>query len=225
MAKSVADLLSSLESGFKELDTYLADKSYVGGYTPTTDDVTVFEAVAKHLAQGPDDKSVNAHRWFKHIASFSESERSAFAAPSAKPAAKAEESSAKEAPAKEEADDDLDLFEDVDEEALAKQKADRAAAASAHHNLPVQKSNIVLDVKPWDDETDLVKMEELVRGVKLDGLTWGPSKLVDVAFGIKKLQISCVVEDEKVSTEDLEDAITAFSDHVQSMDIAAFVRV
>jgi translation elongation factor EF-1beta len=33
------------------------------------------------------------------------------------------------------------------------------------------------------------------------------------------------VEDEKVSTEDLEDAITAFSDHVQSMDIAAFVRV
>ena len=31
-----------------------------------------------------------------------------------------------------------------------------------------------------------------------------------VGYGIKKLQISCVVEDDKVSTDDLEEAITAF---------------
>lgn len=40
------------------------------------------------------------------------------------------------------------------------------------------------------------------------------AKLVDVAFGIKKLQISCVVEDEKVGTDFLEEAITDFEDHV-----------
>ena len=46
--------------------------------------------------------------------------------------------------------------------------------------------------------TDLEELERLVRGVETDGLKWGASKLVPVAYGIKKLQISCVVEDEKV---------------------------
>ena len=37
---------------------------------------------------------------------------------------------------------------------------------------------------------------------------------MDVAYGIKKLQISCVVEDEKVSVDFLEESITAFEDYV-----------
>lgn len=62
----------------------------------------------------------------------------------------------------------------------------------------IAKSNIILDVKPWDDETDMKKMEELVRSIETDGLLWGASKLVPLAYGIKKLQITCVVEDDKV---------------------------
>lgn len=41
------------------------------------------------------------------------------------------------------------------------------------------------------------------------------AKLVPLAYGIKKLQISCVVEDDKVSTDDLEEQITAFEDYVR----------
>ncbi|CAB4007033.1 Elongation factor 1-delta, partial, partial [Paramuricea clavata] len=89
----------------------------------------------------------------------------------------------------------------------------------------VAKSNILLDVKPWDDETDMVEMERLVRTIQKDGLVWGASKLVPLAFGIKKLQISCVVEDDKISTDDLEEEIVKFEDFVQSMDIAAFNKV
>ena len=44
-------------------------------------------------------------------------------------------------------------------------------------------------------------------------------------YGIKKLQITCVVEDDKVSTDDLEDQITGFDDYVQSMDIVAFNKI
>merc|ERR1712233_268120 len=87
------------------------------------------------------------------------------------------------------------------------------------------KSNIILDIKPWDDETPLSKMEESVRSVEMDGLLWGTSKFVAVGYGIKKLQITCVVEDDKVSTDDLEDKITAFEDYVQSMDIVAFNKI
>jgi elongation factor 1-beta len=28
-------------------------------------------------------------------------------------------------------------------------------------------------VKPWDDETDMQKLEEAVRSVKMEGLLWG----------------------------------------------------
>lgn len=37
----------------------------------------------------------------------------------------------------------------------------------------VAKSNIILDVKPWDDETNMKEVEELVRSIIMDGLLWG----------------------------------------------------
>lgn len=30
-----------------------------------------------------------------------------------------------------------------------------------------------MDVKPWDDETDMKKLEEAVRSVEIPGLLWG----------------------------------------------------
>lgn len=51
------------------------------------------------------------------------------------------------------------------------------------------------------------------------------AKLVPLAYGIHKLQISCVVEDEKVSVDWLQEQIEAVEDFVQSVDIAAFNKV
>lgn len=62
------------------------------------------------------------------------------------------------------------------------------------------------------------KLEECVRSVQADGLLWGASKLVPVGYGIKKLQISCVVEDDKVGTDLLEEEITKFEDFVSSAE-------
>ncbi len=38
---------------------------------------------------------------------------------------------------------------------------------------PGGKSSVLLDVKPWDDETDMKKLEECVRSVSMPGLFWG----------------------------------------------------
>lgn len=38
-----------------------------------------------------------------------------------------------------------------------------------------------------------------------------------MAYGVKKLQISCVVEDDKVGTDFLEEKITEFEDFVRRM--------
>uniref|UniRef100_A0A3P8WU09 Translation elongation factor EF1B beta/delta subunit guanine nucleotide exchange domain-containing protein n=1 Tax=Cynoglossus semilaevis TaxID=244447 RepID=A0A3P8WU09_CYNSE len=40
-----------------------------------------------------------------------------------------------------------------------------------------------------------------------------------------KLQITCVVEDDKVGTDLLEEEITKFEDFVQSVDVAAFNKI
>ncbi|KAJ1078928.1 hypothetical protein K5549_010379 [Capra hircus] len=82
---------------------------------------------------------------------------------------------------------------------------------SLAHHLPTCVMSCI-DVKPWDDETDMAKLEECVRSIQADGLVWGSSKLVLVGYGIKKLQRQCVVEDDKVGTDMLEEQITAFNE-------------
>uniref|UniRef100_A0A673MJ94 Elongation factor 1-delta-like n=1 Tax=Sinocyclocheilus rhinocerous TaxID=307959 RepID=A0A673MJ94_9TELE len=138
------------------------------------------------------------------------------------------------APAKQEEEDEdedyIDLFgsdEEVDEEAerLKEQRLQEYAAKKAKKPALIAKSSILLDIKPWDDETDMAKLEECVRSVQVDGLLWGASKLVPVGYGIKKLQINCVVEDDKVGTDFLEEEITKFEDYVQSVDVAAFNKI
>lgn len=80
---------------------------------------------------------------------------------------------------------------------------------------------MTLEVKPWDDETDMEALEKAVRSVEQDGLVWGSSKLVAVGYGIKKLQITLVIEDELVSLDELQEKLAGFDDYVQSTDVAA----
>ncbi|XP_030608219.1 eukaryotic translation elongation factor 1 delta a (guanine nucleotide exchange protein) isoform X2 [Archocentrus centrarchus] len=125
-------------------------------------------------------------------------------------------------------DDDIDLFgsdEDEEAERIKQERLEAYAAKKAKKPALIAKSSILLDVKPWDDETDMAKLEECVRSVQMDGLLWGASKLVPVGYGIKKLQINCVVEDDKVGTDILEEEITKFEDYVQSVDVAAFNKI
>uniref|UniRef100_A0A1L8EID5 Putative elongation factor 1-delta n=1 Tax=Haematobia irritans TaxID=7368 RepID=A0A1L8EID5_HAEIR len=142
-----------------------------------------------------------------------------------KPATAAKESK------KSDDDDGVDLFasdsEEESEEAARIREARLAAYAKKKEKNPalIAKSSLVLDIKPWDDETDLGQMEAEIRKIATDGLLWGASKLVPVAFGIKKLSISCVVEDEKVSIDWLTEEIEKHEDFVQSVDIAAFNKI
>lgn len=156
------------------------------------------------------------------------------AAPASKPAP-AQKAAPAPAPAAaaadDEDDDDVDLFgsEDEDEDKAAaelreKRLAEYAAKKSKKPAL-IAKSNVILDIKPWDDETDMKQMELEVRKITMDGLLLGASKLVPLAYGIHKLQLSCVIEDDKVSVDELQEKIEQIEDFVQSVDIAAFNKI
>lgn len=59
----------------------------------------------------------------------------------------------------------------------------------------------MFEVKPWEAGADLVGLFQKISKEEIDGLKWGEAyKLVPVAFGVKKLVLSCVVVDSKVRT-------------------------
>lgn len=209
-------------AGLKALNDFLADKSYMEGFTVSQADTAVFDAIPSC----PAPTLCHLRRWYTHIKSF-KGERSDL--PSAKGQFVLPDTTA--ASTNNASDDDIDLFGSEDEEEAAErarikeQRLAEYAAKKSKKPALVAKSSILLDVKPWDDETDMRKLEECVRGVSMDGLLWGQSKLVPVGYGIKKLQIGCVVEDDKVGTDLLEEAITAFEEYVQSVDVAAFNKI
>lgn len=215
-------------------------------YTPSKADLSVFDTLGKT----PAGNVPHVQRWYRHIASYSTQERSAWGGQAVTPAAKSAP-----APAGKflylyrygfeykfywfnftrfilaDDDDDVDLFgseEEEDDAEAARIREERVAAYSAKKSKKpalIAKSSVLLDVKPWDDETNMAKMEESVRTIVMDGLVWGAAKLVPVGYGINKLQIMCVIEDDKISTDELSEKIESFEDYVQSVDIAAFNKI
>uniref|UniRef100_A0A251RWM6 Putative translation elongation factor EF1B/ribosomal protein S6 n=1 Tax=Helianthus annuus TaxID=4232 RepID=A0A251RWM6_HELAN len=204
-----------------------------GEYQASKDDLTVHSAFTKP----PSPQYVNVSRWFNHIeallrisgvsaegsgvtvegsATFAEE---AIATP---PVAETK------AAADEDDDSDVDLFgEETEEEKKAAE--DRAAAVKASGKKKESgKSSVLMDIKPWDDETDMQKLEEAVRSVHMEGLLWGASKLVPVGYGIKKLQIMLTIVDDLVSVDTLiEERLTVepINEYVQSCDIVAFNKI
>ncbi|KAE8730914.1 Elongation factor 1-delta [Hibiscus syriacus] len=238
MAVTFNDLGSA--AGLKMLDDYLLSRSYISGYQASKDDITVYAA----LSGAPSSSYVNVSRWFNHIdallrISGASGEGSGVTVEGFAPAVAvatppAADSKAKHimhmqaAAAEEDDDDDVDLFgEETEEEKKAAEE--RAAAVKASGKKKESgKSSVLLDVKPWDDETDMKKLEEAVRGVQMEGLLWGASKLVPVGYGIKKLQIMLTIVDDLVSVDTLiEERLTVepINEYVQSCDIVAFNKI
>ncbi|BGP26272.1 Translation elongation factor 1 beta [Rhodotorula toruloides] len=212
-------------AGLQSLEAHLADKSYIEGYTPSQADVAVYKA----LASAPDAATYpHSARWFKHIQSY-EAEHETLPGDASKPASAYGSAAAAPAAAAADDEDDIDLFgsddEEVDPEAEALKQKRLAEYAAKKANKPktIAKSLVTLDVKPWDDETDMAALEAGVRAIEKPGLVWGLSKLVPVGYGVRKLQMSLVVEDELVSLDELQEEIAELEDY--SSDVVAMQKL
>merc|ERR1711890_180300 len=188
-------------AGVKALDAFLADNSYIEGYVPSQADTAVFEA----LKGAPGSDTPHAQRWYNHIKSFAAGMKQ-FAKASKDASAYVAAGGAAPAPA---------VAERL--KAYAERKAKKPG--------PIAKTNVLLDVKPWDDETNMDDMLKSIKTIEKDGLVWGANKLVPVGYGINKLQVMCVVEDEKVSIDELCEQICEFEDFVQSCDVSAMSKI
>jgi elongation factor 1-delta len=234
-----SSLVSEIAKAREQIKQSLSGSNVGSSISGSESDIAVvsqiqtLQAENKELRKVTEDLSSLVKRLEARVAALEVSAGGAATTPAKttveKPVAKKEEKS------EDEEEDDFELFGDDDDdddeedsEEAERIKAERVAAYNEKKSKKaavIAKSSVLLDVKPWDDETDMKAMEDAVRTIEMDGLVWGASKLVPVGYGIKKLTIMCVVEDEKVSIDELSDLICEFEDFVQSVDIAAFNKI
>ncbi|KAK9198219.1 hypothetical protein WN944_013403 [Citrus x changshan-huyou] len=240
-------------TGLKKLDEYLLTRSYITGYQASKDDITVYSALSK----APSSEYVNVSRWYKHIDALLRisgvtGEGSGVTVEGSAPVATPPVADSKAssvlclflvylddcpyaynqknatAAAPDDDDDDVDLFGEETEEEKKAAEARAASVKASAKKKESGKSSVLLDVKPWDDETDMKKLEEAVRSVQMEGLLWGASKLAPVGYGIKKLQIMLTIVDDLVSVDTLiEEHLLEepINEYVQSCDIVAFNKI
>ncbi|KAG1139735.1 hypothetical protein G6F37_000923 [Rhizopus arrhizus] len=197
---------------YKILNSYFENVSYVKGVELSEADVSVFNALTEGVSA---EAYPHLARWYSHIAAVKGLATKEAAAPAA---------------AAEEEEEDIDLFgsdeeEDAEAERIKAQRVAEYNAKKANKPKTIAKTTITLEIKPWDDETDMEAMTKEVKEIAMDGLLWGGHQLVPIGYGIRKLQINCVVEDDKVLLDDLTDKITELEDYVQSVDIAAMQKI
>ena len=135
---------------------------------------------------------------------------------------------------KEEEEEEEDLFgsdDDDDDDAAAEMQAKlRAEAekkkAEKEANKKVEKSLLVIHVKPYDEETNLDELYAKIRATEVKGCKWGETyNKKPLAFGIFFIEMSCVIEDDVCCEDDVIDAIMQFDDEVQSTETASFNKI
>jgi len=222
---------TNTEADIQKIETHLAEHSYISsGPLPGCEDACVFFS----LKGAPDaSKYFNFFHWFATISMFNKEVVKSWQDASKAECHKGEKKAEKKEEAKPAADDD-DLFGEETEEdkaaaealKLKKEQEKKDNATKKVKEVIIPKSIIVFDVKILEEEQDLDALAKKILEIKMDGLYWKTEyKKVPVAYNIKKLQMGCIVEDDKVCTDDLFDAIQVWEDEVQSVDVVSFQKV
>jgi elongation factor 1-beta len=235
-------------SNVADLNKHLATRSYVSGYAFSAEDRREFE---KLTATPSASAHPHAYRWAKHIAALTGAfccaagaSASCSGASASSGASSSSASAAAPAAAKKpdfdnmfEADDeDLDEAEAAAAKArkgrmeaarkLKEEKDARDGVVKKDKVKAVEKSLVVLEVKPWEADTDLKMVWEKICEYKQEGLTWGATfKLEPVAFGIMKLVMTATIVDSLVLMDDVTENIEALDQWVQSVEIASFNKI
>jgi len=208
--------------GQGKLNGFLGKQSYIAGASPSQDDIRVFHAVKEVSNKFPHLK-----RWYNHVASFSQDEREHFGVEDYVELPKV-------TPPTTGGDDDFDFFGDatVDDTGLKERMAEEQRKKEEEEKNKgkgkkkiIERSNVVFNVKPAEADTDMNAIEEFVRGIQMEGLDWKASELVDLAFGVKTLKISCNIIDELVSTDDIEETMAGNEELISSVEILTFTKL
>jgi elongation factor 1-beta len=233
--------MSIAEDKLQGYDKKLENNLFFKGPQPSNEDAEVLEELTKEKCVPDQEKFPNLFAWYSLVILFEDEVVATWKKPEqhqkGKKGKKEEKKDEKKEEKKEKKDDEIDeddLFGDeteedkkAKEEAHKKREEEKKEDGKKKKKVEVQKSLVLIDVKVYDPEQDYDALaEKILKNVKRDGLVWKTEyKLAEVAFGVKKIVMGMVVEDEKVSVDDIIDELTSWADEIQSVDIVAFNKL
>ena len=233
--------MSIAEDKLQGYDKKLENNLFFKGPQPSNEDAEVLEELTKEKCVPDQEKFPNLFAWYSLVILFEDEVVATWKKPQqhqkGKKGKKEEKKDEKKEEKKEKKDDEIDeddLFGDeteedkkAKEEAHKKREEEKKEDGKKKKKVEVQKSLVLIDVKVYDPEQDYDALaEKILKNVKRDGLVWKTEyKLAEVAFGVKKIVMGMVVEDEKVSVDDIIDELTSWQDEIQSVDIVAFNKL
>ena len=229
-----------------ELEAHLAANLYLSGEAlPNQEDARVIG----ELTTTPDRlKYPNVFAWWWNLCLFAPASRELWGGkaateqkqaeapkkPVGKPVGKPAPKQAQADEDDDEDDDDLDLFGGVTEEekaALAednKKKEEEKKKAAAAKKTVIAKSRVSFDVKGYEVDQDFNALAKKIQeSLQKDGLVWQDSyEIIPIGYGISCLRLTMIIEDEKISTDDIFEFIQEkYDEEVQSCDIHEFNKV
>ena len=226
--------MSVEESVLADLEKKLENNLFVKGAQPSHDDAEAFAKFVEAKVVPDQDKYPSVWAWYSLMVLFEDEVIKSWKPQQGKQEQHKKEKGGKggkknknEEKKEEKAEeDDLDLFGDeTEEDKKAKEEMkQKNKEKKGKKKKEVDKSHVILEIKGWDAEQDLEALaKKIISTIKMDGLSWNTGyKLEEVAFGIKKLVIAFLAEDDKVSVQEIIDTLESWQDEIQSVETVSF---
>ena len=182
----------------EKLNKKLKDNLFINGSQPTSEDAEIFEKI-KHNFKLDKSKYPNIFAWLQFISLYEDNVIQSWK--------KINNNNKKEK-------NEFDLI-------LDKIKNNK------NKNKENSYSIILLEIKIWDADQDLESLaKKIISTIKKDGLSWNTGyKLEEVAFGVKKLIIAFLAEDDKCSVQEIVDELESWENDIQSVDVVEFIKI
>ena len=233
------------DSCLGELEKNLANNLFLKGAHPTQDDATTFAKFVEAKCVPDQDKHPSVWAWYSLMVLFEDEVIKSWK-PSEKPQDKKQgqgkgkkdkgkkdneekpKKGKEKKPKKEEEEniDEEDLFgeETEAEKKLKEEMKKKNKEKKDKGKKNVDKSHVIMEIKGWEKDQDLEALaKKIIDTIKKDGLQWNTGyKLEEVAFGIKKLIIAFLAEDDKVSVQEIQEELESWEDDIQSVEVVSF---
>lgn len=223
-----------IEEQLTALNKALENSLYIKGGAPSIDDASTFEAMKAEKLVPLQDKYPNVWAWYSLMVLYEEVVIASWKAQ------KEEKSEGKKnvkkpehkKPEEKKEDDDFDPFaeetqEDKEKLENLKKKNKEEGKKKKDDKKGTARSLILIEVKGWDSEQDLDALaQKIIKEININGLQWKEEyKLAEVAFGVKKIILGMVVEDDICSVDDITEKLESWEDDIQSVDILSFNKL
>ncbi len=187
----------------EEINSSLNDKLFINGDQPSSEDAEIFEKIRHNFRL---DKGLypNIFAWLQFMTLF---ENKVIESWKINKKGKNNE--------EENEEDEFNLLLNKIYEEKQKKSKNKNNENEIHYSF------VLLEIKVWDSEQDLDALAKKIQNIEKEGLVWKKEyKLKEIIFGIQKILMGLIVNDDIISIDEIIDEIQSWEDEVQSIEMA-----